>query len=322
MLSRRWLGWLALAWICTVALTSLRRIEAADVIAAPPLVGRWDLTVTGGAGEFPSWLEVRVSGTKTLVGSYVGQFGSARPISKVEVDKSAFSFTIPPQWEKRDHDQTFRGTCTGTEIHGSTTDDNGKPIHFIGVRAPSLARSAAPVWGEPIELVNGRDLSGWKPMFSKVANGWVVRDGALYNEKPGNNLVTEQTFQDFQLHVEFRYPAKSNSGIYLRGRYEVQIEDNYGDEAESHKIGGIYGFLSPCVNAGKPAGEWQSYDVTLVGRTVSVSLNGERVIDRQVIPGITGGAIDSHEGEPGPLYIQGDHGPVEFRKITIIPAKL
>ena len=97
----------------------------------------------------------------------------------------------------------------------------------------------------------------------------------------------------------------------------MQIEDNYGDEPESHKVGGIYGFLTPSTNASKPAGEWQSAEVTLVGRVVTVILNGERVIDRQTIPGATGGALDNDEASPGPLMIQGDHGPVEFRKLTI-----
>src|SRR5204862_2340807 len=136
---------------------------------------------------------------------------------------------------------------------------------------------------------NGRDLTGWKPRSTTVKNGWLVRDGMLVNAQPGNDLLTERTLTDFKLYAEFRYPKGSNSGIYLRGRYEVQIEDNFGEEPDSHKIGGIYGFLTPCVNAAKPAGEWQTLDVTLVGRAVTILLNGERVIDRQAIPGITGG---------------------------------
>ena len=131
--------------------------------------------------------------------------------------------------------------------------------------------------------------------------------------------MTERKFTDFKLQAQFRYPRGSNSGIYLRGRYEVQIEDNHGEEPDSHKIGGIYGFLTPCTNAGKEPGEWQTVEVTLVGRTVTVVLNGERVIDRQAIPGITGGALECNEGEPGPIMLQGDHGSVEFRKLTLTP---
>ena len=143
----------------------------------------------------------------------------------------------------------------------------------------------------------------------------------MVNAEPGNNLISERKFGDFKLHAEFRYPKGSNSGLYLRGRYEVQIEDSFGEDPECHRMGGVYGFLTPCTNAARPPQEWQAYDITLVGRTVTVHLNGERIIDRQSIPGITGGALDCHEGEPGPLMIQGDHGPIEFRKLQVTPAK-
>jgi hypothetical protein len=83
----------------------------------------------------------------------------------------------------------------------------------------------------------------------------------------------------------------------------------------------MYGHLTPSVNSAKPAGEWQTIEITLVGRAVTIVLNGERVIDRATIPGITGGALDSHEGQPGPVLLQGDHGPIDFRKLTLTPAK-
>lgn len=284
------------------------------------LIGRWDIIMRGPAGEFPSWLEVRKSGNATLVGDFVGQFGSARPISKIETDGDAFRFVIPPQWEQRTDDLVIEGQLDEETMSGETTDENGKRVTFTGKRAPSLKRAQVPKWGESIELFNGKDLNGWVPLLQGVQNGWLVRDGILINDKPGQNIATKQEFEDFKLHAEFRYSKGSNSGIYLRGRYEVQIEDNFGKEAESHLIGGIYGHLTPSSNAAKPHDQWQTYDITLVGRQVTVLLNGERVIDRATIPGITGGAIDSNEGEPGPIYLQGDHGPVEFRKLTLTPA--
>jgi hypothetical protein len=183
-----------------------------------------------------------------------------------------------------------------------------------------LKRTGTPTWGDPIELFDGKSMTGWKSR-SKSGHGWTVRDGLLVNANPGTDILTTDKFEGFQLHAEFRYPKGSNSGIYLRGRYEVQIEDNFGDEPDSHKIGGIYGFLTPSVNAAKRPGEWQTMDITLVGRVVTVVFNGERIIDRQTIPGITGGALDSNEGEPGPILLQGDHGPIEFRKITLKPAR-
>lgn len=290
--------------------------------SAKSLIGRWDITMRSAKGEdFPSWLEVRKSGNSTLVGAFCGQFGSARPVSKISVDGGEFYFAIPPQWEKRTDDQVIAGSISGGKLSGTTTDESGKTIRWTGVRAPKLDRESKPTWGAPIELLNGKNLEGWRPLLPGVKNGWVVEDGLLYNKTPGQNIATEQKFGDFKLHAEFMYPQSSNSGIYLRGRYEAQIEDNYGGAANSHRIGGIYGHLTPSSNAAKKHGEWQTYDIELVGRKITVVLNGERVIDRAIIPGITGGALDSAEGEPGPIYLQGDHGPVWFRKLTITPAE-
>ncbi len=287
----------------------------------PASLGRWDLTVRSPDETYPSWLEVRRSGYQTLVGSFVGRFGSARPISRVQFENGRLHFSVPPQWERPANDLTFDGKFDGDELKGEVIDEKGQHLTWTGKRAPSLKRDRAPQWGEPIELFNGKDLAGWKPRSAEVKNGWIVRDGLLVNETPGNDLLTEQKFTDFQVHAEFRYSKGSNSGIYLRGRYEVQIEDNYGDEPDSHKIGGVYGFLTPCLNAAKKPGEWQTMDIILVGRVVTVIFNGEKVVDRQTIPGITGGALDSDEGAPGPILLQGDHGPIDFRKVTLTPGK-
>jgi hypothetical protein len=294
-----------------------------DAINSQPLAGRWDLTVHNGDNTYPSWLEVKLSGRSTLVGSYVGQFGSARPVANIEFDKSSghFRFVVPPQWERRTNDIVLEGTLQGETLSGSVPNDAGEPVQWEGHRAPALVRDHAPHWGKAIQLFNGKDLTGWKPRHEGVKNGWQVRDGLLANVNPGNDLVTERKFTDFKLHAEFRYPKESNSGIYLRGRYEVQIEDDFGLEPESHLIGGVYGFLTPRINAAKKPGEWQTMDITLAGRIVTVVLNGEAIIERQAIPGITGGALDSDEGKPGPLLIQGDHGQVEFRKLTLTPAE-
>jgi hypothetical protein len=289
--------------------------------SAPSILGRWDLVVKGSRGEYPSWLEVRKSGYRTLVGSFVGRTGSARPIGRVEFADGRVHFVIPPQWESRKGDVEFEGRLEGDTLQGETTDDQGNRVGWTGRRAPALKRDQPPRWGKPVELFNGKDLDGWKPRPPAEKSGWVVKDGLLVNAKPGTDLMSKQTFEDFHVRAEFRYPKKSNSGIYLRGRYEVQIEDNHGQEPDPHSIGGVYGFLPPRVNAAKKPGEWQTLDITLVGRVVTVVFNGEIVIDRLTIPGITGGALDSDEGAPGPLLIQGDHGPIEFRKVTLTPAE-
>jgi hypothetical protein len=289
--------------------------------ADPALLGRWDLTVKGPAGEYPAWLEIRKSGARTLVGSYVGQFGSARPIGEVQIggDGKSFFFEVPPQWEQRPTDVSFTGRHVGDALQGEITGDQGETLKWTARRAPALDRQPPVAWGSPIELFNGRDLSGWKTRTPDRANGWKVQGGVLVNAEPGNDLVSERKFDDFKLLAEFRYPKGSNSGIHLRGRYEVQIEDSAGQEADSHLFGGVYGFLTPRLNAARPAGEWQTAEIALVGRRVSVTLNGELVIDRQVIPGPTGGALDSDEGTPGPIMLQGDHGVVEFRTLVVMP---
>ncbi len=297
------------------------QLFAAPPSGASPVIGRWDITVRNpGGGTSPSWLDIQLSGRSTLVGYYVGRGGSVRPISRIHQQGDRIHFSVPVQWEEPDRDLTFEARLADGKLVGKHTDQNGKQFEWTGVRAPALRPEGEPRWGTPIELFNGKDLSGWRPRHTGRQHGWKVENGMLRNLKPGVDLVTTDTFGDFKVHAEFRYPKGSNSGLYLRGRYEAQIEDNYGRPPESHLIGGIYGFLTPRINAAKPAGEWQTYDVTLVGRYVTVVLNGQEVIDRQEIPGITGGALDSNEGEPGPIMLQGDHGPIDFRKVTLTPA--
>jgi hypothetical protein len=316
---------LGLASVATAAKATTRENPFKRRTTPPPIVGRWDVTLADEVkGAAPSWFEVRQSGYRTLVGSYVGVSGSARPIARVDYDDDAktFRFAVPPQWERRTDDVVFEGKLVADDVlRGETTDVKGKTVSWEARRAPTLDREQTPQWGEPIELFNGRDLSGWQPRWPEKKNGWTVTDGILTNAKSGQDLLTERKFDDFKLTAEFRYPPKSNSGIYLRGRYEVQIEDTHGRETDSHHLGGIYGHLTPSFDAAKPAGEWQTMEITLVGRAVTVVLNGERIIDRQPIPGITGGALDSKEGEAGPILLQGDHGPVEFRELTLTPAK-
>ena len=281
------------------------------------LIGHWDITLDMNGKPAPSWLEVKLSGIRTLVGLFVGNDGSARPISKLTFDNGKFGFSIPPQWQMANNDLVLEGELVDGKIKGTITYPDQKKYSFTGERAPLLVREKAPEWGKPIALFNGRDLTGWHA--DKSVNQWTVKDGILTSPKSGANLISDEKFEDFKLTVEFRYPAGSNSGIYLRGRYEVQIEDSKADHPSSVYFGGVYGFLTPNEMAKKAPGEWQKFEITLIGRRVSVVANGKTIICDQIIPGITGGALDSQEGLPGPIMIQGDHGPVEFRKIELIP---
>jgi hypothetical protein len=283
------------------------------------IIGRWDLTVDMGGNAVPSWLEVKLSGVSTLVGYFVSDAGSARPISVVNFAEGKVTFSIPKQWETGDKDLVFEGTLLNDKLSGVITSPSGEKHSFTGERAPLLKRTKPPVWGNTITMFNGKNLDGWHAQ--KKDNQWVAENGVLKSPRPGSNLISDQKFEDFRMHVEFRIDADGNSGVYLRGRYELQIVDSKGKEPSSIYLGGIYGFLTPNENVDKGPGEWQAYDITFIGRRITIVANGKTIINDQIIPGITGGAIDSKEGEPGPIMLQGDHRPAEFRNITITPAK-
>lgn len=291
-----------------------------QTISGGALIGRWDLTIDKDGKAAPSWLEVELSGFETLVGRFVGIEGSARPISKVKVTGNRFSFAIPPQWEKTDKDLVLNGELKDGKLTGTIQTSTGETFSFNGVKAPLLVRKQKDIkWGKPVELFNGKNLEGWKAQGEQ--NQWLVKDGVLTSPKSGSNLLSERKFDDFKIYAEFRYQKGSNSGLFLRGRYETQIIDNpKTDHPNSHLFGGIYGFLVPSEMAVGEPGEWQNFEITLVGRMITVVANGKTIICDQEIPGITGGALDSNEGEPGPILIQGDHGPIEFKTIRITPA--
>ncbi len=280
------------------------------------LEGRWDIEMEFEGKKVPSWLEIKHSGHATLIGRFVFAFGSARPVSEIIENEGAITFSIPRQWEPEGGPMQFNAKLAGDALIGTMTYVDGKLYNWKGTKAPSLVRNTPPKPKDSIDLFNGKDLSGW---HANGENQWDVQDGILKSPKSGANLISDQEFTDFKASIEFRYPEGSNSGIYLRGRYEVQIADNIGLPPSDIYFGGVYGFLEPNENAAKSAGEWQTYDITLIGRRVTIVANGKTIINDQTIPGITGGAIDSKEGEPGPFLIQGDHGPIEFKKFTVVP---
>jgi hypothetical protein len=280
------------------------------------LEGSWNLIITEDDKEVPSWLEISHSGNSTLVGRFCYKFGSARPVAEVKVVDGKFNFSIPAQWEPKGFDMQIIGAQDGEKLKGTLIYTDGKTHSWVASRSPKLTYTENPKWGKERKLFNGKDLSGWTAMGD---NQWVVEKGVLKSPKSGANLVTDEKFTDFKLHVEFKYPKGSNSGIYLRGRYEVQIADNAGLAPSSVLFGGVYGLLTPNEMVAKAAEEWQEYDITLIGRRVTIVANGKTIISNQNIPAMTGGALDNNEATAGPLLIQGDHGAVELRNILITP---
>jgi hypothetical protein len=280
-----------------------------------PFAGRWDITVTTPNVTYPVWMECVEKGGNPEV-RVQPRRGSVRPAAGIKMEGSRLTLTVSAAsptrpavaWEL----SVKGGRLTGTEKRGDAVAGQ-----LTGVRAPALKRKPPKAWTSPEALFNGKDLTGWEP--DKAANNhWKVQDGALANEKKGANLRTTRKFDDFKLHFECDCQEGSNSGVYLRGRYEVQIECEPRAEENDHTMGAIYGVLAPAAKAPRRPGQWDSFDITLVGRYVTIVRNGVTTIDNQEIPGITGGALDSNEGLPGSFYVQGDHsGGMQYRNITV-----
>ena len=303
----------------SVAAYSEKGASSSAGSSVSPFLGRWDLTLTTPDREYPSWLEISQEGGQ-LKAQFVSRWGHARPLPKFELSNGTITFVSPKEEEDRKDDMVFVGKLSGKMLVGTTTGPDGTPWQWRGERAPSLKRRSDPEWGKPVQLFNGKDLSGWRTSDPASTVTWKVQNGTLVSPGHGPELITDAKFEHFKLHIEFNCAPGSNSGVYLRGRYELQIEDDPEPEGPTMRTGGIYGFLAPSPEQPRKPGEWQTYNITLVGRVVTVVQNGQTIIDKQEIPGITGGALDSHEALPGPIYLQGSEaGHVAFRNITLTP---
>jgi hypothetical protein len=297
-------------------------LVAFSIVAIYPqanlFTGRWDFTVTTDRDTFPQWMEV-IEKDGGLQARIQPRGGAVRPFSAATIEGSHLLIAVSPARDNRPAtlwDLTANGDkLTGVQKSGETTN-----AQLVAVRAPELKRPMPAQWTAPEPIFNGKDLSGWTPQ-SGVSH-WVAQNGELVNAEKGANIRTTRTFDDFKLHIEVNCPEHCNSGIFLRGRYEVQIGTEGGTQP-SHEMGAIYGYFAPARELPMGDGEWQVFDITLVGRTVSVVRNGVTIHDRIELPGITGGALDSHEGQPGPFFLQGDHtGGLRYRNITIsLPKK-
>lgn len=288
-------------------------------------LGRWDFTATPASGgkSFSQWMELSDKGG-TLEGKVQPRGGAWQPIEGAHMDGSKLIVDLAhgpngpaSHWELTESG----GKLSGVEKRG---DVDGPML--VGVKAPLLDRPMPKGWTKPEPIFDGKDLNGWQPIGAVDNNRWIAKDGMLVNDnpeipgghpKPAANIMSTRKFQDFKLHIEVNCPEGGNSGIYLRGRYELQVGTE-GGKLPTHEMGAIYSWYPPPAGAELGLGKWTTYDVTLVGRHVTVYRDGKLYHDNVEIPGPTGGALDSNEADPGPFYLQGDHhGVIEYRNITI-----
>jgi len=310
----------------------MRTLLVAFLLAACPAFsadqdfnGRWDIKTTSPRPR-AWWLQLTGVGTPDAAGKFVSAYnGDMNTINTISVESGELHFVIvqPGRSGGAARKMIYRARLAGGKLEGTfeTEGATAPPIQWTGVRAPQIADRDDGTWKEatPIALFNGKDLSGWKPLVPDAEMKWSVQDGILRNAPPTTDILSERKFWNFKLHVDFRIVEHSNSGIGLRGRYEIQILDDYGKPPNSHGAGALYARFPPTVNASKPAGEWQSYDIRLVGRQLTVVHNGTKVLDKVEVEGLTAIANNADEAEPGPFIVQGDHSYVEIKSFVVTP---
>lgn len=285
-----------------------------------PFLGRWDFNVQTPAGMRADWLSVSDTGGKTVVW-FQPTGGHVHEVADAHLEGNRLSFTAGAATAKSPG-TTWELTASGNQLTG-VQKRGSDSVQLTGTRMPELKRAAPKSWGKPQPLFNGQNLDGWEPIGDTANNHWVVKDGVLINEAHGANLRTKKNFEDFKVHFEVSCPDEANSGFYLRGRYEMQLAyEPQKTEPPERSMGAIYGRIPPSKELKPMPNQWEAFDITLVGQTVTIVRNGTTIVDGKEIDGITGGALDANEGEPGPFYIQGDHtGGLKFRNITVAEPK-
>jgi 3-keto-disaccharide hydrolase len=286
-----------------------------------PFLGRWNIAGPGANGETNVyWLELKDQGGQ-LSGMFLNRVSSPVPLAVAKVVDGELVVQLPASADRTGPAGRFRlqaGKLIGTIV------DRGETTKVVGHRPPDWPpadANAAHAAGAPVELFDGKSLDNWDVQHKGRPAKWSIVGGVMTNDPPANNLVSKQTFKDFRIHAEYKYVKESNSGIYLRGRYELQVVEDFGKRPDLHSHMAIFGRTAPSVNASLPAGKWQVMDATIVANKVTVTLNGKRVHDNVTIEGVTGGTLDANETEPGPIMLQGDHEKIWYRKLTVTPLK-
>ncbi|HEV2393140.1 MAG TPA: DUF1080 domain-containing protein [Verrucomicrobiae bacterium] len=326
----------AKSFLCSLPIVLITLAASA---ADNPFLGQWELTIPGGAA---GWLGVQETDGR-LGASMLWGWGSVEPVAAAKIEDGKLVLTRNYTVQRKNAEGKREKVNLSETITGSVDEDkvnltsvkpreNGQGedvAEFSGRRQPPMppAPDLTKVkFGRPMRLFDGKDLKGWRLTDPNALNGWSVQDGLLVNNavqekgqphKNYGNLRTDREFNDFNLKVEVRVDKGENSGVYLRGIYECQVEDSYGEAPDSHHMGAIYSRITPTVAAEKPPGQWQTMDITFVDRHATVILNGTKIIDNQPVMGCTGGALWSDVSRPGPIYLQGDHTGITYRSLVL-----
>lgn len=318
-------GGLFAAFAAVAAVAALPPALAAQ---PSPFVGSWNMTGTGPDANLVYWLEVKEADGR-LTGSFLNRVGNPSALGSVKVDNGELVFQAGNA--ERLTGPEYRARLEGGKLIGSHTMRTGgrggapaaeRVINWVGTKRPVFPASDANAehkYGTPVVLFDGKSLDAFGVQRAEAPWFWGVVDGILTDVPPANNLVSKQKFTDFKLEMEYRLGNNSNSGLYLRGRYELQLLDDRGQPPAILGHMAIYGRKPAAVNASRAAYQWQEVSVILVGDRVTVTLNGQKVHDNSVIEGITGGALDNDELAPGPIMIQGDHSLVHIRRLIVTP---
>lgn len=288
--------------------------------------GRWVIQPEGADRDRAAWLEISGAGTGTIAGYAVGMQpgGQLDPINSARIENGVLHFQVERPVGRGAKQRITQSVTTarvsGDGIRGRSVV-NGKAFEWAGRRAPLIEDKDDGSWkkGAPVVLFDGKDKSRWEAQHPERTKEWSVRGGLLLNSDGADLLVSKDKFWNFELDVEYLVKPGMNSGVGLRGRYEIQIFDDYGEAPSLHSNGALYSRVPPAKNASKPAGEWQTMHLRLVGRDLTVVLNGEKIHDKTLVEGFTAIATDWREDQPGPITLQGDHGEIQIRKVVATP---
>lgn len=331
-----------------LALASMIQVTRAQ--GANPFLGVWNIAGTGTDANQIFWLELKQDGGK-LSSLFLNRTGHPIPLTAVKIENGELIFQSGGTTDKPSGPE-FHAKVVDGKLIGSYTPSPRPPapgaaapqtpppaprtINWVGVRPPVWPASnanGAHTYGTPVVLFDQTMKDKDPATLFDVQNtrnpiNWIMQDGVLTNKVPGgNNIISKQKFTDFKVVLEYKLEPKTektvvaNSGLYLRGRYEIQILDDINDTTTEKFLtqAAVYGRTAPSKLASKPAGEWQTMEAVIVGNRVTVTLNGQRVQDNTLIGGVTGGTLDNDELAPGPVMIQGDHGQIWVRKAVVTP---